>query len=315
MQEINLYQKIDEQYMEMAGIEVGSPQLSYYDLIEEGEKDIILDDNATDVIELNKYESTWNPDGNDLRYKQEFTVVDPSKLFGKDRITDVANEIGIAVHLYSRESRFQETITLKDSIISTDKAKRIIFEKYFNKSKLRGVVNIEIFFYLKKLVYENPYQANEVGMKLSQTEIFKTRIIIDGEGSTFPITEVDNPKGPLWTIRKEWSDPSSDAFDITNVQVVLNRKHKAFKKLVQSNGPLTQELMSNIINQAMAMIISQAVADMNAQEESWDFDMAEEGSVLSVVKYWTEIFELDIDDSVMAIFSKIQMHKESSDEA
>lgn len=314
MQEINLYQKIDENYMEKAGIEVETPKLSYYDPFDEQEKIIILDDEVINFIELNKYESTWNPSGNNLKYSQNIYLKRPSEFFGKDKITDVENKIGIAVHVYSRTSKFQETIALNDSIASTDGEKEIIFEKEFDKSQLRGSIDIEFFFYLKKLECENTYQANEVGMKLSQTEIFKTRIVIDGDGSTFPITEVDNPDGPLWVIRKEWSDPATDTFDVTNVQVELNRKHKVFKSLVQAKGPTTQEFMSNIIKQSIAMIIYQAVSDMNAQEETWDFDIAEEGSILSVIKYWTEIFEIDINGSAMEIFSKIQAHKESGSE-
>lgn len=314
MQEINLYQKIDDHYTKKAGIEFKSPELSYYDPIEELEKNIDFEDEHANVIELNKYESTWNPVGNNLKYVQRFIIENPSQLFGKDKVIDEKNVIGVAAHVYSRTSKFQETIALNDEITSADKAKEIVFEKQFNKSQLRGIIEIEFFFYLKKMVCENPYQANEVGMRLSQTEIFRTSIIIDGDGSTFPITETDNPGGPLWIMRKEWSDPATDTFDVTNVQVELNRKHKVFRSLVQAKGPTTQEFMTNIINQAMAMIIYQAISDMNEQEETWDFDIAEEGSILNVVKYWVEIFEIDISASIMEIFSKIQSYKENGEE-
>lgn len=147
MQEINLYQKIDDQYTKQAGIEFEMPELSYYDPVEEVEKNIDVEDERASVIELNKYDSTWNPIGNNLKYVQRFIIKNPSQLFGKDKVTDEKNIIGIAAHVYSRTSKFQETIALNDVITNVDKTKEFVFEKQFNKSQLRGIIEIEFFFY------------------------------------------------------------------------------------------------------------------------------------------------------------------------
>ena len=102
-----------------------------------------------------------------------------------------------------------------------------------------------------------------------------------------------------------------DPFSPASVEVELNKSHPLFKQLSDSYGKksgLGKALMNSIVAQAMAMIIYQTVLEMNNTEgDSWSFDIAEDGSILQIVGYWQDTFEVDIQDlSISNVFNSLQ---------
>lgn len=312
MPQINLYRKIDSEYMDRrhAAVRVDAPVLGYRD--EDGEKvEASVEKDEQKIIEVNKILPEWFPGGCSLEYAQDFHIGNPSALFGEKAVTDSENEIGIAVHIFSRTAMFQETIPLNGVVVDTPEEITLSFRKVFGEDELRGSVKMEFFFYLKSVRRKNRFQAGETGMRLSDGSLFATQLLIDGEGSTFPITQSEVPGGPLWQLHIHWDDPCVDPFNASSVEVELNTKHPMFRQVTGSmdkSSGVARELMEGIIRQAMAMIIFQAVSDMNeAEGNTWKFENAEDGSVLKVVGYWVDVYEVDIDSlSIAGVFNSVQ---------
>lgn len=310
MPEISLYRKINYEYSDAAhaNVHVHVPELTYVDAMGD-EQFINFPDEVQDNININEYDNNWNPQFHSLRYHQEFTIGNPSAFFGPEEITDSENEIGIAVHIFSSTSKFQKTMVLPKTIIDTTDITNIDFDFEFEKSWMRGKINLEFFFFLKRSSITHPFQASEEGMRLSFDNLFETSLVVDGTGSTFPITEIENPGGPLWQMRKLWADPLVDPFDASSVQVELNSKHPKFGTLVKTTSTSTgigAILMDQIMDQAVAMIIYEAIQDTAADGWRITEEEANEGSVAKVVQYWINLYEIDpISDSMMTIFNKV----------
>lgn len=302
--EISLYRKIDDSYIELAQIKVLPPVLEYLD--DEGVYQVIdtpQDVNNLDVISIE--DSEWSPDSSELKYKQIITIEKPALLFGKDKVTDEENIIGLAAHIFSKNSKFQKTLQCDKYLRKTDDSISLTFKTIFPKSTLRGNIVIELFFFLKDIVKVNPFQADEIGMRLSVDNIFQTKIIIDGEGASFPITEEENPGGPLWTLRKGWSDPSTDPFDASSVQVALNTRHPLFKPVTKGTQRAQRALMEDIMIQAMAMIIFQTLEDMKEIDDTFKREDALEGSVLAAVNYWISTYDIQ-DKDIISIMNTLR---------
>lgn len=302
---ISLYKQIDKTYIEDAQIEVLMPKLSYQNA--EGSithLDLSEVENF-EIIEINRYDDEWSSSKNELRYSQVVKIGNPTALFGPDKITDAQNGIGLATHIFSRTGNFQKTLASAQTLRLTDEEMTIEFNTIFPEATLRGVINIELFFYLKEFKQENPFQATVVGTRLSQEDLFDTKLIVDGEGAMFPITEESNPGGPLWTIRKYWMDPSIDSFDSSSVQVVLNNSHKLFNSLTEGKTNMAQNFMDDIVIQAMAMIIDQTVRDMKDLDDSFNCEEAQEGSVLAAVNYWITTYNVKV-ENIMTITNSLR---------
>ena len=137
--------------------------------------------------------------------------------------------------------------------------------------------------------------ANVEGMLLSNENINSIELVIDGEGSSFPITEFDDRKGPLWKLEKNWYSAEEDTFDASNVSLSLNISHPLFKEIRKETRRINQSYMNNIMTQAIAIIIQQVVI-----VEDYDLDDVEEslipGTILSAVSYWVKTFDVDTSD-------------------
>ena len=300
--ELSLYRKITANVIDSAGIKADLPHLFYTDS-EEERLEIKVSDSDNSVIEIN--DGNWSPVENNLIYQQKFIVEHPDKLFGVDKITDYANKIGLAAHIYSRSSFFQETIAVPVDIVNDMDEVQIDFKHAFTAGSLRGYLCIDFFLYLKELNVRQSFQADRIGMNLCHEDLYKARIVIDGDGIMFPITEYKDPGGPLWTIERDWHDPSMDEFDVTNVRVKLNTANPLSKQVFKSTGRMANELMSTIMVQSIAMIIYETTLDMQRNYGGMDKVEAIEGSILEVVNDW--IVEFNIDTSnIMTIVDSLQ---------
>lgn len=300
--ELSLYRRIGSKLKLMAGIKVASPILSYDDS-EEGNVEMQVGDFEGPVVEIT--DGNWSPTENNLIYEQKFVIEHPNELFGEEKITDSANKIGLAAHIYSKTSLLQETIAVPVDIVDDTDVVQIDFRHVFDPGWLRGYVCIDFFLYLKELNKKRELQADRIGMNLCQDDLYKARIVIDGDGVMFPITEYYDPDGPLWTIEKDWRDPSTDEFDITNVRIKLNTANSLAKKVTKSTGAMANEITSMIMLQSVAMIIYETVLDMKRYYDGLNKADAVEGSILEVVKGW--IMEYDVDTTnIMTIVDSLQ---------
>ncbi|WP_303965610.1 hypothetical protein [Sporosarcina ureae] len=287
--QILLYRKIDSAMSERAGIEVGEPHF-YYESAG-GLKEIELGPDFNDVLTINEFDQEWTPVENNLLIKQKYIFNDPTVLFGEDGVTVEENRIGLAVHIYSKTSSIQKTVSFASFSDSQNRIE-FLFEHSFPAASLRGSVEMDFFLFLKDNFECKPYQADQVGMILSEGNLYSLTIVVDGEGSAFPITEFNQKDGPLWLLDKNWADATEDSFDNSNINLKLNVAHPLFEQIKSGKTRASRSLMGDIMVQAMSMIIQQVVIiEGNSLDAA---DDAVSNSILSVVNYWVITFEVDI---------------------
>ncbi|MDK2845114.1 MAG: hypothetical protein PWP69_1906 [Enterococcus sp.] len=289
--QISLYKKIDDQLIDSAQFSIGQPRLSYK--MGNEIKDIELSDEIQEIIQINEYDSMWSPNENNLIIMQELSVITPSVFFGDEGVTGDNNKIGVAVHIHSKSSGFQKTIDI--GIISNqNNPVRLNLHEEFPVATLRGILNLDFFFYLKEVNEVNIFQAKHEGMILSEGNIHSLIIIIDGEGSSFPMSEFEDKQGPLWRLEKNWVEANLDTFDSSNVNLSLNTAHPLFEELKKDFRKVNRALMGDIMIQAMSMIIQQTVIIEGNSLDNEDDVLT--GSILAAVKYWVSAYEVDISD-------------------
>ncbi|MFL0504200.1 hypothetical protein ACH0B5_00505 [Ureibacillus sp. 179-F W5.1 NHS] len=298
--QVSLYRKMDKDMADKAGLKVEIPQFSYRS--SEGITEIEVGKLFDGVLKVNEFDTEWAPSENDLSIKQKFIFNNPSALFGEDGVTMNKNKIGLAVHLHSKTSGFQQKLNFGSIVDSTEKIE-IDFEYNFPKNSLRGNLEIDFFLFLQESNETKPYHAKKVGMTLSEEDLYNLFIVIDGNGSAFPITEFSDKDGPLWILEKNWIDASEDTFDSSNVNLSLNIVHPLFEQVKNGKLKVSKALMGDIMVQAMSMIIQQVVIiEGNSLE---DLEDTSSNSILAVVKYWVSTFEVDT-TSIFTIMNSLR---------
>ncbi|WP_436865597.1 hypothetical protein [Mammaliicoccus sciuri] len=288
--QVALYRKIDEAKVEEAQIHFSPLNLSYDRSNDEPQNiDLTtLEDNAE--IQVNEFDSMWSPNDNNLIINQTLYIDNPKSLFGDNGVTCEENSIGFAVHIHSRTSNFQK-ISPIGSFSYNDENVEIEFEQVFDAKAIRGTVNLDFFLYAKKVVKEAPFFANKSGMRLTKEDLNSFSIIVDGAGSTFPITEFSDKTGPLWKVNKNWIDASEDNFESSQVNISLNTEHKMFKNINKNQGEANKMLMANITLTGIAMIINEVINVEKCNVE--DEDGVIPGTILAVVSYWIKTFNVN----------------------
>ncbi|TDL98661.1 hypothetical protein ERX27_02475 [Macrococcus brunensis] len=302
--QIALYKKINEQLIENSGLFIEFKGLSYQSENETVKLNPLPDFDG--MIVVNDYDNNWTPAENNLKVHSTLSIKDASVLFGSNGVTMPENTIGFAVHIHSKSSFFQKTLTIFE-ITSDMKDIKFDFNQTFNAGELNGQLSLDYFLYLKE--YNNHYfkHANHSGMILTEFDLHNYMVIVDGDASSFPINEFEDKEGPLWKLEKHWVDAESDSFNSSNVCLSLNIKHYLFPQLKEGKTAISRTMMGDIMVQAMAMIITQ-VKNENCDLHSEEIIV--EGSILSACQYWVKTFNVDTTDmftitnSLRAYFSQ-----------
>nr|WP_263314752.1 hypothetical protein [Mammaliicoccus sp. Marseille-Q6498] len=315
MNQISLYKKMDEELSKKVDLKIQPPKLYYID--DSVNKEIVVNEDFDDILTINSYDSMWSPNENNLNVKQLFIFNSPSALYGDKGVTMEGNEIGLGAHIHSRNSNFQKTLHIS-TIPNIQDTKYIEFSHVFNMGTLRGNIVIDFFLYLHKIESYNNIQADKVGMVLSEGNIHSLEVIVDGEGSVFPISEFEDKNGPLWKLDKNWIEPNIDMFDISNVNLSLNTSHALFEQVKSGKTRASKAIMSEIMLNAMSMIIQEVLIVENYSLDGEDEIL--QGSILQAVQYWVNAFEIDttslfsISNSIRNYWDKKMLEGEKSDD-
>lgn len=286
--QVSLYKKLDTKLIQLAGLEKSNPAISYENI--EGEKIIQIDSETPEYINVNEFDTDWSPTDFNLSISQRFIFKKPAALFGEQGITMPENEIGIAVHLYSKSSSFQQNIEF-GVIRNSNQKIELVFEHNFPKNSIRGRVYMAFYLFLKSNMVTHPLHATKKGMRLSKEDLLNLTLSVDGDGSVFPISEFTDPKGALWKLDKNWVEANIDSFDVSNVNLSLNVSHPLFPQLKAAKTKVAKAMMSDIMTQAIALIIQQVVIIEKYDIEQEDFTSPD--SILTAVRYWISTFEVD----------------------
>lgn len=306
MNTFSLFKQIDRKLYEEIGIEVEDYRISYYS---EGEEiDFEMEVQPFSTVVMSELSTDWMPENNDLVISQKIKFKNPEILFGLDGVTLEENTLGIGMHVHSRTAMFQQTIS-KAEIRFDDLKNEYFISHYFDSSVLRGKVNIETFIYTKEINKIYPKHAEIQGMKVSQGNLSELCLVIDGTGSVFPIGEFSEENGPLWKMEFSNFDAVVDMMSFDNLRLLLNNKHRLFNQIKDGKTPISRGLMTEIMSQAMTLIISKVVEENT--EEFLTNEALEEGTIISAVKYWITTFEIKT-DSLIDISNSIRVKLEQS---
>ncbi|MTB42827.1 hypothetical protein GKS22_03720 [Streptococcus uberis] len=307
MNTFNLYNQIDEKLSNDIGLSVSDYTFYYGDINLEKmviEKTI----SPFEEVVMSDIDDQWLAEQFPLTICQQIIINRPDLLFGPLGVTSKENKLGIGIHIHSKSSMFQKTVSVAE--INYDEGRTIYDVEYtFEKSMLRGSISLDTFIYVKQLNKIFPLHADLQGMRVSKGNISEIKIIIDGRGSSFPIGEFSDPKGALWKLEMGAFDPTIDLFSFDNIRLLLNISHKNYVLLKENKTKLSKALMVEIMAQAMTLIISEvlAVTDIDLTE---DIDV-DEGTILVAVRYWISTFDINI-NNIVDISNSIRKKLESN---
>lgn len=288
---LSLFKKLDEDLYEKAEFIVSNPLFSYENYDKEK---IYIEDNEdeSNTYNINELASSWSPDQHNLNIQQEFKIKKPIYLFGEEGITSKHNVIGFAIHYYSKTSNFQKTREI-GQITFEDKEIEFVFNQEFSSSTLRGAVHFDFIIYLKESNKKEPFQTDIIGMTLSNEPIDTYIVLVDGDGSEFPIEEINEKGQALWKLSMNWTDIYTDPFDSSNVRLLLNKAHPLYNFLYNEKHRVNQYLLNEILITAMSMIVQKIV--LIDKEEITEDAQDSSGSIAQVVWYWITTFNLNLD--------------------
>ncbi|MCR8968462.1 hypothetical protein [Facklamia sp. 7083-14-GEN3] len=288
---LSLYKTIDEDLFKKAKVHVSEVNFYYennYDQINSHK--VIKEVNGDKNIVINELIEDWSPTENDFNITQKFIIENPKILFGSSGVTHQSNIIGMACHVYSKTSNYQKTISFAD-FNSYDSKVEAEFNYTFPPGNLYGSIFFDYFFYLKESNEILKFTTDLVGINLCENFIDSYNIIIDGNGSEFPIEEINDPSKPLWMVKTNWTDIYQDTFSNNSFRLILNQGHPLFEQFVGTRYKVSQHLMSEAISSAITLVVQQAIIiEKNNLEDSSEIVP---GSIAQVIKYWIDVFSIE----------------------
>ncbi|MBS4196447.1 P-loop NTPase family protein [Lederbergia citri] len=293
---IPLYRSIDENLFKKIGYEVEPVMFSHY--FEEEERTFTLAEEGEEkpnVYLMNDKEGIWDPNIHDLTIRQRCSLENPGFLFGSSGVATKDSRLGIAVNWYSRSSSMRSIEPLSTIVADEVGPREFDIEVTYKPGQLRGSVVIETVLYLENPgKWSEPGYATKVGTILGVLD--SKTLYIDGEGSEFPIVEIEDPAKPLWWVECNWTDPMIDLFDQENVRIYLNLKHRYAKDLNLRKGIAQSPLLIEILASSFQIIINEL-----GQSQDWaDIKIGqnvEKGSIGEAIYYFLNTFGWDTSSS------------------
>lgn len=294
----NLYPTLDETRHSALSYQVESPEFSY---IEDYEHHPLQMEEKNEMpfsftAQLRDPRCVWYPDSHNLIVKRSCSLQNPENLFGPEGLVARNAVIGIAVNWISTKSEQRGVIPFGE-ITASSTACSFSFEKRFEKSLLKGSLQLQTILYLKKSGKprsDEQLLANNTGTVLGILD--SCEIFIDGSGSVFPILTVHIPGKPLWwVVYDEAADPLQDAFDEENVEILLNTAHPHYNSLKIGESLKDSPLFLEVISSALMIIINTAKESLGSD---WDNVLSghgfAHGSIAEAIYYFVSKLQWDI---------------------
>lgn len=234
----------------------------------------------------------WYPNTHNLRVNKRCGFGDVSVFFGVGGVVRKDATLGIALIWSSKETNLCGAISF-GNFRNTSGDCNFVLDHTFESGSLEGVVSLKIVLFLQDIKEQQFGYAGEIGTVLGELE--NIQIHIDGNGSVFPIKEVQAPGQPLWWVDYNAIDPMVDAFKEENVCVILNSAHANYDMLRIDSSLKEARLLIEILSCALQIIV-QSVKDSVGTEWSYltsgqGFDS---GSIAEVIYNFTSRFEWEI---------------------
>ena len=251
-------------------------------------------DGSVNVHKISDENGVWSPDDYHLCVHRNFTLKTYQCLFGKNGIACRNAVLGLALMWTSADSKQRGVIPFGELDYSMQ-TYQFRMKHEFKKAQLRGNVEFSTILYIKNAgtpLWNEGHLANDYGTILGELDNFIIKL--DGNGSTFPIYEVEETDQPLWYVKCDWNDPRYDLFSEC-VSININKAHKNYKYLDKTKRIYNEQLLSEIMANALCTIITtlkeQDSAEWDATINGRDLRI---GSVSEAVYYFANVLGWDI---------------------
>ena len=247
------------------------------------------------VLQLTDQVAQWNPDENNLFAEYKCSFRTPRFFFGENGLAPLNNSvIGVALIWQDPDANQRGVEPIGAILSNVNKICNISGKIFFKENQLKGTLVLQTVLFLKKKGAPNQWEKHLAGLEGTIFGIVdETRIIIDGNGSIFPIHEVKSPNEPLWWIKCEWEDPRSDRFTDENICLYFNTAHKDYPSLKINEGIKNSPLLTEILCSALQIIVSKVLNDDIARTDTIHGSNLEEGSISSMVHYFLNTFGIN----------------------
>ncbi len=290
---ITMYPTIDENLINKLLFEPNVYQFSYFTNEEKNMETQFLDVNNLIKFEDPSYE--WDPDKNNLLVKRNSRIRNPHFLFGENGVVPLDAELAIGVLWSSKSVNLRGAKQIKTFNAQTPFPMEVDLELDFAKGNLKQELYVETVVYINKPGKPTPDEShlgNQPGLMLGTLD--STRIVLEGNGSVFPIVEVADDTLPLWWVVCSWTDPQEDSFDEENVKICINTAHKYFDQVYSGKKKVKDSpLFLEIIATSLQSIIHKA-----QESPSWENiksgDQLVPGSIGAAIYYFITTFGWDV---------------------
>ncbi|HCD1615724.1 TPA: hypothetical protein NBH86_003518 [Serratia marcescens] len=188
-------------------------------------------------------------------------------IFGPEGIVTAETEVLLALEWASADSCWR-TIGTVYGLRHVTKDENVVLEIKLKPGTIRGCGLISVQTFLGRHSSEFvPGYAYQQGARLGLVTQ-PIEIIIDGDGSLFPVLEESlGAAEPLWELKACWSDPQDEPFSSEYVALVLNNSHPHFDQLRDGRALNIGQspLMRQVFAAWLALVIAQVKEDMGAE--------------------------------------------------
>lgn len=255
------------------------------------------------VFQLVDEDYEWDPKSNSLFLDIAVSIDNPSTIFGKNGACYEDAVIGVGLTWKSEKSKIKNCVKLGEI---TKESNSVEFVKSaIELENLSSNAAFKLIFYIAKPGTKNGnnFFANEAGMVIFEQTAWT--IIVEGESSIFPIYEIADDNGPLWSFSCDCYDIADDLFDKDHIKVLINTKHPAYSMIHLKSPQFNEMFMNEIMSNAIAAII---IAIRNKQPTN-QIDISldcENGSILQALKYFKDKLDFDINGSIESLTNSIK---------
>ena len=247
----------------------------------------------TTVLQLEDQGCKWHPEDHELIAECKSIITTPSFFFGPGGLSAAdGGVIGVAIMWMAPDASIrgvQQIGEFTKKTIGPYEVKGII---HYPSKTLRGMLTMHTILYIKdrgNVTDEEKHLAHFSGTVLGVLD--ETKVVIDGNGSLFPIHMVSNPTDPLWWIQCNWEDPTQDAFSDDYFCIYLNSAHRDYAALNVNEGIKNSPLLLEIICSSLQLLIMKVLNDNVYRDETIHGGSSlRPGSISSVINYFIHTY-------------------------
>lgn len=240
-------------------------------------------------------------DSNEWDYHSQTLLLDvtmdfkvPKEIFTNDKIVYYNTILGVGLTWRSNGSRLIKHIKLGEFIVFDEKVS--LKKSNIEIGPINGNVSFNLVLYisLPGTLDDMYFCANDEGIILYNDNIWN--IIVEGDGSIFPIIEEENENAPLYQIRCDFNDMYEDSFSNENVAIILNKSHPLYGYLYPKANTINDLIGSEVFSTALTFLITK-IKKQNGEDK---IDFTKQGcfdSIFNTLRYFNDVLGIDINKS------------------